>query len=62
SDSTNDTLTVSTGNGTNSTSLGYQPAGVAYDSLHKRVFVADPVNNTVHVYNPQTLALEKTIT
>ena len=43
-------------------SVGYQPTGIAYDQVHNRVYVADPQHNAVHVYNAQTLALEKSIT
>lgn len=41
--------------------LPYLPTSVAYDGLHNRVFVADPQNNEVHVYNAKTLAVIKTI-
>ncbi len=57
-----DTLAVSNGGNFHSVQLNYSPAGVAYDQLHNRAFVADPVNNAVHVYNAQTLAFEKTLT
>jgi len=62
SDSATDTLWVNNGSNPNSVNLGYVPTGVAYDQLHNRVFVADPLNNVVHIYNAQTLAFEKTIT
>jgi DNA-binding beta-propeller fold protein YncE len=62
SDSSTDTLWVNNGSNTAEVSVGYDPGGVAFDELHNRVFVAGPLNNAVHVYNAQTLALEKTIT
>ena len=60
-DTSSDTLWVNNGSNTNDVALGYVPGGVALDQLHNRVFVADPLNNAVHVYNAQTLAAEKTI-
>jgi hypothetical protein len=62
SDNSNDTLWTNNGSNTNDVQLNYDPGGVAYDQLHNRLFVADPLNNAVHVYNAQTLSLEKTIT
>jgi DNA-binding beta-propeller fold protein YncE len=61
SDSADGTLSMSMNGNVNATPLNYTPVGVAYDPTHNRVFVADPANNAVHVYNPSTLALEKTI-
>jgi DNA-binding beta-propeller fold protein YncE len=62
-DALNDTLSVATLPGSGfSTSLGYEPIGVAVDTLRNRVYVADPLNNAVHVYNASTLAFEKTLT
>jgi sugar lactone lactonase YvrE len=56
------TLTLDTGGSSaGQASVSYVPTGVAYDGLHNRVFVADPQNNAVHVYNSKTLALIKTI-
>ncbi|HLI60686.1 MAG TPA: hypothetical protein VKV21_13580 [Solirubrobacteraceae bacterium] len=56
-----DTLSTQTGSQGTTIPLSYTPTGVAYDALHGRVFVADPQNNAVHVYNSKTLALIKTI-
>jgi DNA-binding beta-propeller fold protein YncE len=41
--------------------LAYAPAGVAYDATRNRLFVADPVNNAVHVYTASTLTFLATI-
>jgi len=43
-------------------SLPYVPAGIAYDAVHQRLYIADPVGEAVHVYNAKTLALIRTIT
>ncbi len=61
-DAANNTLTVSDGGTYYDVALSYTPVGVAYDQLHNRVFVADPIDNAIHVYNAQTLALERTLT
>jgi hypothetical protein len=61
SDPTADTISVNNGSNSATISVGYDPVGVAYDQLHNRLFVADPVNNAVHVYNALTLALERTL-
>lgn len=45
-----------------SVGLPYEPAGVAVDIGRNRLFVADPTNNAIHLYNATTLTLEKTIT
>ena len=44
-----------------SVGLSYTPVGLAYDPVRNRVYIADPSNNAIHVYNASTLALEKTI-
>ena len=62
SDSASNALFVNNGSNVDSVSLGYLPGGVALDVPHNRVFVADPLNNAVHVYDAQNLSLEKTIT
>jgi hypothetical protein len=41
--------------------ISYAPAGIAYDGLHGRLFVADPVHNAIQLYNASTLAFVKTI-
>jgi len=41
--------------------LSYTPVGLAYDPVRNRIYVADPFNNAIHVYNAATLAAEKTI-
>ena len=61
-DNQSNSLWINNGVNNSSVSLGYDPGGVAYDQLHNRVFVADPLNNAVHVYNAQSLAFERTIT
>ncbi|MBV9647303.1 MAG: hypothetical protein JO043_07565 [Candidatus Eremiobacteraeota bacterium] len=62
SDAGKDTINILATNAISTGILNYSPAGVAYDRLHNRIFVADPQNNAVHIYNAQTLALEKNIT
>ena len=42
--------------------VGYAPVGVAYDPVRNRIYVSDPLNKAIHVYNATSLALEKTIT
>ena len=62
-DTANSLLFIATIPGSsNSVSLPYQPAGIAYDAIHKRLFVADPVHNAIQVYNPTTLALGESLT
>jgi DNA-binding beta-propeller fold protein YncE len=62
-DTTNETLTEATLPGSGfSQSIGYQPAGLAVDPVRNRLYVADPINNAVHVYNASSLAFEKTLT
>jgi hypothetical protein len=61
SDSVNGTVSMSMNGVVSSVALNYTPVGVAFDPTHDRLFVADPANNAVHVYNPSTLAFEKTI-
>lgn len=59
-DSGNNTLALGNGSVTTIT-LSYSPAGVAYDPTHNRLFVADPNNNKIEVYNATTLAFERSI-
>jgi DNA-binding beta-propeller fold protein YncE len=54
-------LWLSNGSNPIAASLGYRPGGVAVDLVRNRAYVADPDNNAIHVYNAQTLALEKTL-
>jgi DNA-binding beta-propeller fold protein YncE len=61
SDPSNDTINLNTGATVSAVTVGYEPVGIAYDQLHNRLYVADPVNNAVHVYDAQTLALEHTL-
>ena len=31
--------------------VGYAPVGVAYDPVRNRIYVSDPLNKAIHVYN-----------
>jgi DNA-binding beta-propeller fold protein YncE len=62
SDPSSDTISINNGSSVNSVPVPYQPVGIAYDQVHNRLYVADPANNAVHVYNAQSLALERTLT
>ena len=61
-DSDQNSVTVNNGSNTNGISLPYTPNGIAYDQFHNRLFIADPENNAIHIYNAHTLALERTLT
>jgi DNA-binding beta-propeller fold protein YncE len=62
-DTSNDSLSFATLPGSGfGVGLSYAPAGLAVDPVRNRVYVADPLNNAIHVYNATTLAFEKTIT
>lgn len=62
-DSQNDTLTQATLPGSSfSIGLPYTPAGIAVDQLRNRLYVADPVNNKIEIYNATSLSFEKFLT
>ena len=61
-DATNDLLNFSTAGNVLETRLSYSPAGVAYDPLHDRIFVADPADNEIEIYNAKTIAFERSLT
>jgi DNA-binding beta-propeller fold protein YncE len=62
SDPSSDTISINNGVNVTAISVPYQPIGIAYDQLHNRLYVADPANGAVHVFNAQTLVLERTLT
>jgi hypothetical protein len=63
SDSTNDALFFASIPGvSNSVGTSYIPTGVAVDQARNRLYVCDPQNNAIHIYNATTLALEKSLT